>query len=97
VAEHGVLDHEGTLARPATGDQEPPAKQRVEEGEEHWRMERRCWSGGESGFPRPTGLRRDQEHRPALAWEGPGQGGKHGAVEGRNRGRPTWRRRTASW
>jgi hypothetical protein len=56
MAEHCVLDLEGTLARLAAGDPEPPAKHRVEEGEEHRRMVRMCCSAGESRFPRPTGI-----------------------------------------
>jgi hypothetical protein len=42
VAEYGVLDLESALARLAAGDPEPPAKHRVEEGEEHRRMVRSC-------------------------------------------------------
>jgi hypothetical protein len=57
VAEHGILDLESTLAGPTTGEPEPPPHHRVDEGEEHRQIVRRRWSGGESGFPRPTGLR----------------------------------------
>jgi len=48
VAQHGVLDLEGSVPGPATGEAKPPAQHRVEEGEEHRRIVRRRWSGRES-------------------------------------------------